>query len=133
MKKILVTIALVFVFQFSAAQDDAFKKDVMKVVEKTGSGAQMKLVKDQILKMIPADKHAAFLIEFETTLPALYEKLVKVYMETYTKEDVKAILAFYDSPVGKKMSEKSGELAEKSQAAAQDWVQTVQGMMMKYM
>ncbi len=133
MKKIILTFALVLAAQISMAQDDAFKKDVMKVIEMSGSGAQMKMAKDQILKMIPAEKQAAFLVEFDASLPAFYDKVAKVYMDTYTKEDIKAMLAFYDSPVGKKITAKAGEIAEKSQTAAQEWGQSLQPMMMKYM
>jgi len=133
MKKLLLTIALVLAAQVGMAQDDAFKKDVMKVIEMNGSNEQLKMAKDQIVKMVPAEKQAAFIIEFDATLPSYYEKVAKVYMETYTKEDIKAMLAFYESPVGKKITAKSSELAEKSQAAMQEWGQGLQTMMMKYM
>jgi hypothetical protein len=53
-------------------------------------------------------------------------------MEEYTKEDVKAMLDFYDSPVGKKINSKAGEILEKSQKAGQEWGEGLQGMMMKY-
>lgn len=115
------------------AQDEALKKDVMRLIEANGSNAQMKMAKDQILKMIPAEKHSAFIVEFDATLPSLYDKLAKVYMDTYTKDDIKAMLAFYDTPVGKKMQSKNAEIMEKSQTAAQEWGQGLQGMMMKYM
>ncbi|HLA55203.1 MAG TPA: DUF2059 domain-containing protein, partial [Flavobacterium sp.] len=104
MKKLLLTIALVLAAQVGMAQDDAFKKDVMKVIEMNGSNEQLKMAKDQIVKMVPAEKQAAFIIEFDATLPSYYEKVAKVYMETYTKEDIKAMLAFYESPVGKKIT-----------------------------
>ena len=32
---------------------------------------------------------------------------VEIYMQEYSKEDIKAMLAFYNSPVGKKMAEKA--------------------------
>jgi len=133
MKKILLALAFMLAAQLTFAQDEAFKKDVLKVIELSGSSAQMKMAKDQILKMIPADKQAAFLVEFNASLPSYYDKLAKVYMDTYTKDDIKAMLAFYDSPIGKKITEKSGEIAEKGQVAAQEWAQGLQPMMMKYM
>ncbi len=133
MKKLILTIALVCVAQIGMAQDEAFKKDIMKVIEMSETGAQIRMGKEQILKMVPADKQAAFVVEFDATLPALYEKMVKIYSETYTKEDIKAMIAFYDSPVGKKMQAKSAEIAEKSQVAGQEWGQGLQTMMMKYM
>lgn len=134
MKKLILTFAFVLVANFGMAQaNEAFKKDVMKMIEVTGSASQMKLAKDQILKMVPKEKQAAFLVEFEATLPALYDKLAGVYMEEYTHEDIKAILKFYETPVGKKMTDKAGPLAEKSMAASQDWAMGLQGMVMKYM
>jgi hypothetical protein len=134
MKKIIITVTMVLVAQFGFSQvDEAFKKDVLKVIERSGSANQMKSVKGRIMSQIPEDKQAAFSIDFDSSLPSLYEKLATVYMETYTKEDIKAMLAFYESPVGKKMADKSADLMEKSQAAGQEWGEGLQGMMMKYM
>ena len=133
MKKIILTFALVLVAQIGFSQDEAFKKDILKVIEMSGSANSMKSAKDQILKMVPEAKKAAFIIEFDSTLPSLYDKLAQVYMETYTKEDIKSMIAFYESPVGKKINEKAGVLFEKSQAAGQEWGEGLQGMMMKYM
>ena len=133
MKKLILTFAFVAVAQFGFAQEDAaFKADVMKVIERSGSGGQMNSAKKQILAMIPEDKHAAFTVEFDAMLPKIYEGTAKIYMEEYTKEDIKAMLAFYESPVGKKINEKAGVFLEKSQAAGQEWGQGLQGMMMKY-
>ncbi|UUC46855.1 DUF2059 domain-containing protein [Flavobacterium cerinum] len=134
MKKIVLTFAFVLAAQIGMAQtNDAFKKDVLKVIEVTGSASQMKIAKDQILKMIPKEKQAAFLVEFDASLPSLYEKIANVYMQEYTHDDVKQILKFYETPVGKKMTEKAGVIAEKNMAASQEWGSSLQGMMMKYM
>lgn len=134
MKKLCIAIVFAAFSQIGFAQqvDEAFKKDVIKVIELSGTAGPMKMAKEQILKMIPSDKQAAFIVEFDATLPGLYEKMAKVYMETYTKADIKAMLAFYESPVGKKMNEKSGEVAEKTMAAGQEWGESLQGIMMKY-
>jgi hypothetical protein len=134
MKKLILAFAFLLVANLGMAQaKDAFKTDVLKMIQLTGSAGQMKMAKDQILKMIPQEKHAAFLVEFETTLPSLYDKMADVMMTEYTHDDVKAILKFYDTPVGKKMTEKAGVLAEKNMAASQEWAMGLQGMVMKYM
>ena len=134
MKKFILTFAFVCIAQLGFSQvDEAFKKDVLKVIENSGAANQMKAAKGQILKMIPEAKQAVFIVEFDATLPALYDKLAVVYMEVYTKEDIKAMAVFYESPVGKKMAENSGILMEKSQTAAQEWGQGLQGLMAKYM
>lgn len=134
MKKIVLTFAFVLAAQIGMAQtNDAFKKDVLKVIEVTGSASQMKIAKDQILKMIPKEKQAAFLVEFDASLPSLYDKIATVYMQEYTHDDVKQILKFYETPVGKKMTQKAGVIAEKNMTASQEWGSSLQGIMMKYM
>ncbi len=133
MKKIIITFAFVLVAQLGMAQDEAYKKDIMRVVENSATVNQIKAIKSQILKQIPEDKKAAFTIDFDSAFPSLYDKLSKVYMETYTKEDVKAMLAFYDSPIGKKMAEKETGLNEKAQESLKEWGEGLQAMMMKYM
>jgi uncharacterized protein len=134
MKKITLLLLVVFAAQFSFSQEDAdFKKDVLKVIERSGASGQMAAAKKQILTMIPEDKHAAFLIEFEAFMPKVNDATAKIYMEEYTKEDVKAMLAFYDSPIGKKMAEKAETIASKSQEAMMSLKGDMQALVMKYM
>lgn len=133
MKKLILTFALVLLSQIGFSQDEAFKKDVLKVIEMSGAANQMKSAKTQILQMVPKEKQAAFILDFDATMPALYDKIAAIYMETYTKEDIKAMMAFYDSPVGRKINEKAGNILEKTQAAGKEWSEELQGLMTKYM
>tara|TARA_Y100000815_G_C13344520_1_gene501531 strand:- start:3900 stop:4301 length:402 start_codon:yes stop_codon:yes gene_type:complete len=132
MKKILVTLVVVLAAQFASAQD-AFKADVLKVLKASGSAAQMEIAKEQVMNNIPESKRAEFSKDFDASLPALYDKMAKVYMEVYTHDDIKKMLEFYNSPVGKKIAEKASELTKKNMAASQEWGMELQGMMMKYM
>lgn len=133
MKKVFFALMFAGMAQFASAQDATLKNDVMKVIQASGADSQMKMAKEQILKMIPQAKQAEFLKEFDATLPVLYDKMAKVYLEVYTKEDIKAMLAYYESPVGKKIASKSTEITEKSLTAAMEWSQSLQEVMMKYM
>lgn len=133
MKKLLYTIALVFVAHVAMAQDDVYKADAIKVLKLSGSGATMDSAKKQILGMIPEAKQAAFLVEFEAALPGLYEKLAKIYMAEYSHADLKEMIKFYETPVGKKIASKAGVIYEQSTKAGQEWGQGLQPMMMKYM
>lgn len=138
MKKLFAVAAFALVSQVGFAQqqvDEAFKKDVLKVIDRADSSSMgpMKKAKEQILKMIPSDKQAAFIVEFDASLASLHDKMVGLYMETYTKEDVKAMLAYYESPIGKKIQEKAGELSEKSMEVVTEWSKELQPIMMKYM
>lgn len=118
---------------FAQAKDTELKKQTIEVIKASGSATMSAIVKQQILPMIAPDKQAAFLVEFESTLPALYDKMADVYLEVYNKEDIAAMKAFYDSPIGKKITANSGTITEKSQAASMKWAEGLQSIMMKYM
>lgn len=132
MKKVFLTFALIFLANMASAQD-SFKADALKVIELSGAAGPMQMAKEQILQSIPEAKKMEFSKDFDASLPALYAKLATIYMETYSAEDVKAMLAFYESPVGKKISASAGDLFKKSTAAGQEWGADLQAMMMKYM
>lgn len=133
MKKLVLAVAFAFVCTAGFAQDKPSKADVMKVIERSGAQGQMNAAKKQILTMIPSDKQAAFLIEFDAIIAKSQDKTAEVYMEEYTNDDIKAMLAFYESPIGKKMAQKSEKIAEKSQEAMMEIQGELQTMMMKYM
>jgi uncharacterized protein len=133
MKKIVLSFLFVLVAHVGFAQDAAFKADVLKLIKASGSTVAMESAKGQIMAMIPESKHAAFSKDFDATMPALYEKMAEIYMKEYTHADVKEMLKFYDSPVGKKMAEKAGVIYEASMLAGQEWGMGLQDMLMKYM
>ena len=132
MKNVFLTFALNFLANMASAQD-SFKADALKVIELSGAAGPMQMAKEQILQSIPEAKKMEFSKDFDASLPALYAKLATIYMQTYSAEDVKAMLAFYESPVGKKISASAGDLFKKSTAAGQEWGADLQAMMMKYM
>jgi hypothetical protein len=132
MKKLLLTLAIVLIAQLTMAQD-AFKADVQKVIQMTGSAAQAEIAKKQIITMIPEAKQAEFSKEFDALLPAYFTSLEKFYMEKYSHDEVKQMIKFYETPVGKKITANSGALMETTMQAAQDWGAQLQSLMMKYM
>tara|TARA_R110002126_G_scaffold129047_4_gene271728 strand:- start:292 stop:699 length:408 start_codon:yes stop_codon:yes gene_type:complete len=133
MKKVLFALALFSVFQFGFAQQAASKADVMKLINLSGSDASMKVAKEQILKMIPSDKQVEFLKEFDATLPSLYDSLANIYIEMYSEKDIKEMIAFYESPIGKKINGNMGDFTKKMMGASKEWGGSLQGIMMKYM
>jgi hypothetical protein len=132
MKNVFLSIAFVLIAQMSMAQDAKFKADVLKLISISGADGAMKVAKLQILEIIPKDNKENFSKEFDASLPSMYGKMANIYMEIYTPEDIKGMIVFYESPVGKKMSEKSGELTQKTMQAGQEWGKELQGIMEKY-
>ncbi|WP_284652896.1 DUF2059 domain-containing protein [Flavobacterium terrisoli] len=125
--------AILLVSQVGFSQDKPSREDVLQVIERSGASGQMSAAKKQVLTMIPQEKQAAFIIEFDAILKKANEATVDVYMQEYTKEDIKAMLAFYNSPVGKKMTAKAEVIAQKSQESMMSLQGEIQAMMMKYM
>ena len=132
MKKVFLSVAFLLIAQMTLAQDINFKTNVLKLISISGADAAMKVVKPQILNMIPENKKENFSKEFDLSLPSMYDKIAKIYMEIYTPEDIKGMIAFYESPIGKKMSENAGVLSQKSIEAGQEWGQELQEIMAKY-
>lgn len=133
MKKLFTTILFITLVQVSFSQEKASREDVLKVIEKSGASGQINAAKKQVLGMIPKEKQAAFIVEFDVLIKKVNENTVDVYLQEYTKEDIKAMLDFYDSPVGIKMTQKAEVIASKSQAVIAVLQAEMQAMLMKYM
>ena len=133
MKKLLFTLAIIVVTQFSNAQDSDFKKDVLKYLELSGQSANIKTALKEVSKNVPADKQAAFTIELDAAIQDLMSKTADMYMTQFTLADITDFLKFYETPSGKKLTEKTGMLTEKGMEIGKEWGQGLQSMMMKYM
>ena len=51
----------------------------------------------------------------------LTDEVAKLYATNFTDQELKAILAFYQSPVGKKLLDQQPKVADASMKFAQDW------------
>jgi hypothetical protein len=47
---------------------------------------------------------------------------IRIYMSVYTEEEIQGLISFYESPLGKKMIEKTPQLMEQSMAVGQKYV-----------
>lgn len=57
----------------------------------------------------------------KTSLNDLTEMLVPVYKKYFTEADLKEMIAFYNSPVGKKFAQKSPAIMKESMIIGQEW------------
>ena len=136
MKKLFAVAAFALVSQVGFAQqqvDEAFKKDVLRVIE-IQDGGEKGMDKEiaEISEKIPKEKRAAFIVEFNAMMSSYKDKMADVYMVVYTKEDLKELLAFYESPFWKKLSEKKKELATKTKEISMELMMGMMPLMMKY-
>jgi uncharacterized protein len=132
MKKIFIA-ALFFLVANVAMAQDAVKADVKKLIQLAGANAQMDLAKKQVLTMIPAAKQEAFLKEFNAILQPMVDKQVNFYIAEFTPDEIKQMIKFYESPLGKKMAEKALKQSEASMEDSQQIGGEINNLVMKYM
>ena len=132
MKKGFLTLLLsVSLIYAGFAQDDAFTADTKKLMKITSVSAFADII-SQMGATVSSDKKEAFTKEANLTLDGLMDKMAAVYMEEFTHDEVKEILAFYTTPTGKKMAEKSMVISQKGITIGQAWGIELQGIASKY-
>lgn len=134
MRKLFIAASFLFAVQFASAQSADFKKDAIESVKLSGVAANFSVYAEAIMSQMPDEKKRAdFKKEFDATLPSLYDKMADIWMKHYTHEEIKKMLEFYNSPVGKKIQSKASTILNEQGPATQEWQMQLQGIMMKYM
>lgn len=135
MKKIILAIAFMSVAHAGFAQNDTFKKDLKKLIEVSGGGLeqQMKLIEGQLAPYVSKEKLPAIMKDITAEMDKLNEKIVDIYAKHYTPEDVKELLAFYNSPLGKKLTSKTQEITPEALNASTEFQTSIQGIVLKHM
>jgi hypothetical protein len=133
MKRVLLLVAFVCSAITINAQEEneAYKVDTQRLV-KIVSESAFTPVLDQFSSMVAEDKKEALIAEIKATFPDLYAAIAVIYMEEFSHEEIKGILAFYETPVGKKLADKTGALSQKGMTAGQAWGMKIQGILQKY-
>lgn len=133
MKKLICLSFLMFIgIQLQAQENKDLQEKAVQLIEMT-SGQQFDIMLDPIVKMIPEKNREAFKKEMMASLDDIYVKLAKIYTEKFTEAEIDEILAFYETPVGKKMRAITPELTKKGMEIGQQWGMELQPIMMKYM
>ena len=114
MKKILVSLAVLWCVALGVqAQDNQeYEKQVAKMLEMTHTMDAMKQIFLQMTAMLKQQLPQApdeFWKELDASMNGMYDKMIKavipVYKKYLTLDDLKEIIKFYETPVGKKLSE----------------------------
>ena len=113
----------------SASQDDSYRETLKVMFTQSGQSETFSNAIDQILEMYKQqfpDIDQTFLAEFReefsrTSLDDLVDRLVPVYQSYLTQEDLKQIIAFYNTPVGKKFAANTPALTSESMQVGQQW------------
>lgn len=80
---------------------------------------QLMVTFEEILPDVPTE----FWLDFRNEVKAddLLDMMVPIYDKYYTHDDIRELIKFYESPVGKKMVETMPLLLQESMQAGQEW------------
>jgi hypothetical protein len=132
MKKIVVVITLVIVSLnagFSQTTNGSYKATLKKMLEVAGTQESFKMAIKQMFGMLKSQKTdvpdsiwVSFEKEFSnTSMDELVDMLAPVYQNHMTEADLKKIIEFYQTPVGKKYAEKTPLIMQESMQVGQQW------------
>jgi len=135
----LVCLAVLLVAAVTVkAQADSFDADIVKMQQLNGSaGAMFSQIVMQFKSVKPGvtdEQWAAVKKEvFDVEVAELHKQLVPVYKKYFTQDEVKAVIAFYETPAGKKFAEKTPLITVESMQSAQVWGMGLFGKIQAYL
>lgn len=131
--------------QVAAADDltDAKAADIRRLMEITGAanlGVQFGTavsrqmfqalkaarpdVSDRAMTVIEKEINS-FLAENISTPGGLVDRIIPIYSKYYSQKEIRELLAFYQSPIGKKIIQVSPKVASESMGVGQQWGQSL--------
>lgn len=133
MRKFLLLSIFTLTWGFANAQTDSYSKTLKKYIEVSGSMQSFSVAIKSIMgnfKNMKTGVPDEFWKEMETELSGtsideLVTMLTPVYKKYLAEADLKEIIAFYNSPAGKKLAESTPGIMGESMQAGQAWGQTV--------
>lgn len=131
MNKIIPTICLflLVIFQLNA-QEDTYEFKVKKMLILSGAAENFNVVGKNMIELQKEAYQSLLSEEFfnemekemlEFGLDKLIPKFVPIYRKHLTEEDLDGIIAFYESEVGKKLTEKTPMIINESMQVGAEW------------
>ena len=133
MKKQLLILLVIVSFGVNGQDNKSYTATLKKYLEVSGS---LNVFKSGISTMIGSFKNMnasvpdEFWKEFEaefssTSMDDLVAQLSPVFQKHLTEDDLKGIIAFYNSPTGKKLAEKTPGIMQDSMQAGRVWGEAI--------
>ena len=132
MKKLLLACLFLIAIAIQAQETSDFKTETIEFIKITGGGAAFDGAIEQIGYNVPEAKKEAYIKEAKTTLDGLYSKMADLYMEEFTQSEIRELVAFYHTDLGKKLATKQLSLTQKAMMYGQTWGMEVSQIAQKY-
>lgn len=140
MKNVIITLAFLLGIAFSVQSQDnkAYESAMVKMLEVSKSMEAMKQIAPQITAMMKQQSGGQISDEFsklmETEFVKMYDRMIKAMIPVYQRylslEDIHGVIAFYETPVGKKLADSNIKIAVDIMPIAQQiGMETMQTLM----
>jgi len=132
--KLLILSLLLIGFSFCHAQENNFDQDILRFLEVNGSKQTMEPMVNQMIKQfrsmksgVPEDFWTLLKLDLTADMTDLMKKMVPIYKKHLTHEEIKGLIEFYESPIGKSFTSKSGLIMQESMQIGQQWGMQIGG------
>ena len=105
---------------------EAFKNDIRKLLQQTGADKMAKQMMSQMIMMqrranpsVPGEFWDEF--EKDANTEELMELSIPSYAKHLTHDEIKGLIKFYESPLGKKLIKAQPMIMQESMMAGQKW------------
>lgn len=136
MKKLMLIAVFVFAGYAATAQTDkeAYHAKVEQLVKmQSGTSATISNMLDRLGMQIPESKQDEFKAELNQIMAEIYKKTADIYIKVYNKEELAALLDFYNSNIGQKILKKRPEVTSKTMDISQQIGRQLMPLLRKYM
>jgi len=132
MKKISILFILIILSvttTFAQQNNNEYKKAIQKMISVSGSEKTYTVAINQMITMmkkqksnVPAEFWDKMAVEYsKTSMTDLIDMLVPIYQKHLTLSEINQMIAFYESPIGKKFAAKTPLIMQESMQVGQQW------------
>ena len=133
MKKIFTTLLLLTSFNFLSSQDN-YRSLLIDYMTAQGQFETFNATIDQMGSMMGVTIKESDKEEFtKDVMGSLIDLLVPVYKKHFSEQDLKDAIEMYETPIGKKISEKTPIIAQETMQASMQWGMELSQKMQKYL
>lgn len=132
MRKIILISAFLVAITMQAQGDSAYKNTAIEFVKITSDNEVFDTAIDQLGKEVLETKKKEFQAEAKTTLDDLYGNLASLFMEEFTHAELKELVVFYKTDLGKKLAKNQLRISQKAMRVGVSWGHEIQMVAQKY-
>lgn len=132
MKKLFILLLFALAPIAVSAQDAAFKEDVQKLMKAIGVPERIAATREYEAMWVTPDEEKAHMEKVDATIPGFLENTENYFLKNYTHAEIKELLAFYNSPLGKKVTANMAVQIASYSEAKDVWENTFVEVYFKY-